>query len=307
MPLAELAAEAARWGYDGLELAAWGDHLDVFRAAASLDYCRQQKAVLEVHGLKLFAISNALAGQLTCDLNDDSRSDMFAPTDCRGDAQAKKRWAIESMKASAVAARNLGVSVVTGLTGSSVWHLLYRFPPATDQEIDAGYGHFADVWRPILDVFQQQGVGFANECHPTSVAYDWVTAERALAAVDHHPALGFNFDPSHLYWQGIDLPRFIEHFGERIFHTHMKDAARTLDGRSSILGSHLDFGQQDRGWDFRSIGRGQVDFRGVVWALDRAGYAGPLSVEWEDSGMEREQGARESVEYLRKLTSTYVA
>ena len=205
------------------------------------------------------------------------------------------------MKRSAAAAHNLGVKAVTGLTGSSTWHLLYRFPPADEEAIEAGYLDFADVWTPILDVFREQGVGLANECHPASVAYDWITAERALEAVDHHPALGFNFDPSHLHWQGVDLVRFIERFADRIFHTHMKDAARTLDGHAGILGSHLNFGDARRSWDFRSIGRGQVDFRAILRALDGIGYDGPLSVEWEDSGMDREHGARESLAYLRRL------
>ena len=303
LPLVELAGKAAAWGYDGLELAAWGDHLDVFRASEDLGYCRAQRAILESRGLRLFAISNALAGQLTCDPNNDARSDPFAPAHVRGDAEAKRRWAIESMQRSAAAARNLGVDIVTGLTGSPIWHLLYRFPPVPEAEIEAGFRFFADIWRPILDVFERHGVRFANECHPTSVAYDWVTAERASEAVGGHPAWGFNFDPSHLYWQGINLPAFIARFGPRIVHTHMKDAARTLNGRTSVLGSHLDFGDPRRGWDFRSVGRGQVDFRAVVHALERVGYAGPLSVEWEDSGMERERGAREALAHLRRIAS----
>ena len=301
MPLAELAEKAAAWGYDGLELATWGDHLDVFRASESVRYCRRQKSILERNGLRLFAISNALAGQLTCDLNNDARSDAFAPKEVRGDPEGKRRWAVEAVKRSAAAAANLGAPVVTGLTGSSIWHLLYRFPPVDEETIEGGYRYFADVWRPILDVFRDHGVAFANECHPTSFAYDRLTAQKTLEAVGFHPALGFNFDPSHLYWQGLDLARFIKELGSRVFHTHMKDAARTLDGRTGILCSHLNFGDPRRGWDFRSIGRGQVDFATILSALNMIDYRGPLSVEWEDSGLEREQGASESVVWLRDL------
>ncbi len=300
LPLAELAEKAARWGYDGLELAGWGDHLDVFRAAEDLEYCRGRKAILERRGLRLFAISNALAGQLTCDSNNDSRSDPFAPADCAGDPEKKRAWAIESMKRSAKAAQNLGVEVVTGLSGSPIWHLLYGFPPVGEEEVDAGFAYFAEVWNPILDVFDECGVRFAYECHPTSIAYDVVTAERMLAAVGERRALGFNFDPSHLYWQGVDPALFVRRFGDRVYHTHMKDAARRLDGRAGILGSHLNFGDGRRGWDFRSVGRGAIDFEEILRALNTIGYAGPLSVEWEDSGMDREQGAEESLEYLRR-------
>lgn len=303
MPLAQLAAKAASWGYDGLELACWGDHLDVRRASESMAYCRGRMAILRQHGLSLFAICNALAGQLTCDPNNDLRSDGFAPADCRGAPDLKREWGIESMKRSAIAARNLGARVVTGLTGSPIWHLLYRFPPSVEDEIEAGFRTFGATWRPILDVFEASGVGFAMECHPTSVAYDWVTAERALEAAHRHPALGFNLDPSHLHWQGVDPAAFAGRFCGRILHTHMKDAAVAPDGRGSILGSHLNFGEPGRAWDFRSVGRGQIDFASILRVLTGSGYCGPLSVEWEDSGMEREQGARESLAHLRGVTS----
>ncbi len=303
LPLADLAEKAASWGYDGLELACWGDHLDVFRASESTAYCQGQLAILEEHGLRLFAICNALAGQLTCDPNDDSRSDGFAPADCRGNPDRKREWGIESMKRSAVAARHLGVRVVTGLTGSPIWHLLYRFPPCDEVAIDAGFRMFATTWKPILDEFEANGVGFANECHPTSIAYDWLTAERTLAAADQHPALGFNFDPSHLHWQGVDPQAFVRRFGDRILHAHMKDAALIPDGRASVLCSHFNFGHPGRSWDFRSVGRGQVDFAGILRALEDVGYNGPLSVEWEDSGMEREHGAGDSLAFLRGLSA----
>ncbi len=250
-------------------------------------YCRVRMAILRQQGLSLFAICNALAGQLTCNPNDDERSDGLAPAECRADPDLKREWGTESMKRSAVAARNLGARVVTGLTGSPICHLLYRFAPPFEAEIGAGFRTFAATWRPILDVFEVNGVGFAMECHPTSVAYDWLTAERALEAAAQHPALGFNFDPSHLQWQGVHPAAFARRFSHRIPRTHMKDAAVTPDGRGSILGSHLDFGDAGRAWDFRSVGRGQVDFASTLRALTDAGYYGPLSVEWEDSGMER--------------------
>jgi sugar phosphate isomerase/epimerase len=205
------------------------------------------------------------------------------------------------MKLTAKAAKNLGVSVVNGFTGSSIWHLLYSFPPLTPNAIANGFSYFAEKWNPILDVFGKCGVKFALEVHPTEIAFDIVTAERALAAIDRRPEFGFNFDPSHLHWQLVDPVRFINTFADRIYHVHMKDAALTLDGRSGILASHLDFGQPGRGWDFRSLGRGDIKFEEIIRALNQIGYNGPLSVEWEDSGMEREFGAREACEFVRKM------
>jgi sugar phosphate isomerase/epimerase len=301
LPLALVAEKAAGWGYDGLELGCWGDHMDVFRAANDRDYCRQQKSILDKHNLQLFAISNHLAGQLVCDLNNDDRSDAFAPADCAGNPEKKRAWAVEAMKASAQAARNLDLSVVNGFTGSSIWHFLYSFPPVTPAAIEDGFRHFAKMWNPILDVFDECGVRFGLEVHPTEIAFDIVTARRALDAIGRREAFGFNFDPSHLHWQMVDPVRFLQEFPDRIYHVHMKDAARQLDGRSGILGSHLDFGHPERGWNFRSLGRGGVDFEEIIRTLNHIGYNGPLSIEWEDSGMDREHGAREACAFTKRM------
>ncbi len=304
LPLEELAKTMAGLGYDGLELACWGDHLDVFKAAEDLDYCAKQKGILEKHGLQLFAISNHLAGQLVCDLNNDARSDMFAPADCAGDAEKKRAWAVEAMKATARAAKNMGVGVVNGFTGSSIWHMLYSFPPVSDEMVEEGFGFFSSMWNPILDVFDECGVKFALEVHPTEIAFDTVTARRALEAIGNRDAFGFNFDPSHLHWQMVDPVRFIREFPNRIYHVHMKDAALHLDGYTGILASHLNFGQPGRGWDFRSLGRGGVDFEEIIRALNQIGYQGPLSVEWEDCGMDRIHGAAEACEFVKAIDFT---
>jgi sugar phosphate isomerase/epimerase len=239
---------------------------------------------------------------LVCDPNDE-RSDGFAPAELAGDPEGKREWAIETMKNCARAAKNMGAKVVNGFTGSPIWHLIYSFPPVSQKTIDAGFKRFAKLWDPILNVFDRCGVKFALEVHPTEIAFDLLTAKRALKALGKRrtKTFGFNFDPSHLLWQGVDPVEFIKEFPDRIYHVHMKDAATTLDGRTGILSSHLDFGDPNRGWDFRSLGRGDVDFEEIVRALNCIGYGGPLSVEWEDSGMDREHGAREACEFVRSV------
>lgn len=301
LPLKVLAEKTSSWGYDGLELACWGDHMDVDRAAIDKNYCEQQLEILDNYGLKLFAISNHLAGQLVCDPNNDSRSDAFAPKDCAGNAEKKREWAVEAMKNTARAAQNLGIDVVNGFTGSSIWHMLYSFPPVTAGTIDEGFKYFAEMWNPIFDVFDECGVKFALEVHPTEIAFDIVTTHRAIEAVNGRKAFGFNFDPSHLQWQMVDPALFIHEFSDRIYHVHMKDAAVQLNGKSGILASHLDFGHKDRGWDFRSLGHGDVDFEEIIRALNHIEYNGPLSVEWEDSGMEREYGAQEALQFVKDV------
>ncbi|MEN0020252.1 MAG: sugar phosphate isomerase/epimerase family protein [Planctomycetota bacterium] len=302
LPLADLAARAQGFGYDGLELACWGDHVDVRKAAADAAYARSRQDLLAEHGLKCWAISNHLVGQSVCDPIDD-RHKSILPEHVWGDGEAEgvRQRAADEMKLTGDAAKAMGLGVVNGFTGSSVWHKLYFFPPTSIEEVQAGYDDFAERWGPILDHYQNLGVRFALEVHPTEIAYDIYTADHALKAVGYHPAFGFNFDPSHLVWQGMDPARFIDHFADRIFHVHMKDAATRLDGSSGILASHLPFGDPRRGWDFRSVGRGDVDFEQIIRALNRIGYDGPLSVEWEDSAMDREHGATESCAFVRSL------
>lgn len=301
LPLKVLAEKAADFGYDGLELACWGDHLDVAKGAKSKAYCEDQLAILDTHGLKCWSISHHLAGQLVCDPNNDGRSDAFVDKSLAGKPEAQRKWAIRTMKDAAKTAKNLGVKVVNGFTGSSIWHAVYAFPPISEEFIQAGFDHFAKLWNPILDVFDDCGVKFALEVHPTEIAFDIYTAERALKAVKNRKAFGFNFDPSHLQWQLMDPARFIRRFAKRIYHVHMKDAATTLDGDSGILSSHMDFGEPGRGWDFRSLGRGDVDFESIIRALNEMRYKGPLSVEWEDCGMNRDRGAREACDFVRSI------
>jgi len=304
LPIEALCEMAADMGYDGLELACWGDHFDVDAAAKSRAYCAERRELLAKYRLGCWAISHHLAGQLVCDPNTDHRTDMFAPPRTHGKPQAKRKWAVETMKKAAVAAKNFGVKVVNGFMGSPIWHVVYPFPPVSQEDVDKGFAAVAAAWKPILDRFRKNGVKFALEVHPSEIAFDTYTAERLLKALRNHPAFGFNFDPSHLHWQGVDPVRFLYRFARRIVHVHLKDCAVNLDGDSGILGSHLDFGDPRRGWEFRSPGRGDVNFEAIIRALNQIGYKGPLSVEWEDSAMNREQGAREASSFVKRMDIT---
>ena len=297
-----LAARCAEWGFDGLELACWGDHFEVDRALSEPGYVAGRKALLERHGLRCWALGAHLVGQAVCD-EIDARHRGVLPPEVWGDGNPEgvRRRAAERMKDTARAAAALGAQVVTGFTGSSVWPLLYSFPPNDWAEIERGYDEFAERWGPIADVFEAEGVRFALEVHPTEIAYDFVTTRRALAAIGARRGFALNLDPSHLVHQLLDPAAFALEFGKRIAHVHVKDVKRRLDGRRSILGSHLDFGDEQRGWDFVSPGRGDVDFDALVRALNRIGYDGPLSIEWEDAGMDRTHGAREALAFVRGI------
>ena len=302
LPIVDMARMTSEFGYDGIELACWGDHFEVDRAVNEDSYCADRRELLGQYGLDCFAISSHLVGQAVCDPIDE-RHKAILPEYVWGDGDPDgvNQRAIEEMKNTARAAQRLGVDVVNGFTGSAIWHLNYSFPPVPESMIEAGFQQFADRWNPILDVFGECGVRFALEVHPTEIAFDIYTAERALEAVGHRPEFGFNFDPSHLHWQMVDPVEFIRKFPDRIYHCHIKDAIRTLDGRSGILASHLNFGDSRRGWDFRSPGRGGVNFEEIIRALNDIDYQGPLSIEWEDSGMDREFGAREACEFTKRI------
>lgn len=303
LPLAELAPLAQRMGYDGLELACWGDHFNVQEALASSTYVQDKRDLLARHGLQCLAIGNHLVGQAVCDLIDE-RHQSILPAHVWGDGNPEgvRRRAATELQDTARAAAKFGVKTVTGFTGSSIWHSIYAFPPTSQAYWDKGFADFGARFTPILDVFEKLDVNFALEVHPTEIAFDIATSERALAAVNQHPRFGFNFDPSHLAYQGVDYIRFIRTFGPRIFNAHMKDAWWGKgDGTVGTFGGHTSFGDARRTWDFRSVGRGMIDFESIIVALNDVGYQGPLSVEWEDSRMDREHGATESAAFCKRL------
>ena len=302
LPLETLAQKAKSWGYDGLELACWGDHFEIDKALKDNNYCKNKRALLDKYGLKVFAISNHLVGQCICD-NIDARHKAIVGPDIWGDGKPEgvRQRAAQNMIVAAKAAKNLGIGVVNGFTGSSIWHLLYSFPPASKEMIDAGYADFAKRFTPILDAFKKEGIKFGLEVHPTEIAFDIASAQRAVDAVRGHECFGFNYDPSHFGYQHVDYVKFIRTFGKRIFHCHMKDVWWGHgDGTVGVFGGHTDFTDPRRYWDFRSIGHGDINFEEIIVALNDVGYQGPLSIEWEDGRMDREHGAAEAVQAIKK-------
>lgn len=299
LPMEVMCEKAKTFGYDGLELCTWGDHMEINKADQA--YCDARKAVLDKYDLQLFAISTHLVGQCVCDPIDE-RHKSILPAYVWGDGDpegVRKRAAKELIETGKVAKR-LGIKTVVGFTGSPIWHLLYSFPAVPPEMIRKGYDDFARRFLPILDEYEKLGVKFALEVHPTEIAFDIHTAHLALKAVNHHPAFGFNFDPSHLGYQGVDYVRFIYEFSDRIFHVHVKDVHWSdMPMSVGVFGGHMEFGDNRRYWNFRSPGRGKIDFESIIRALNDIGYWGPLSVEWEDSGMNREAGAAEACEFIK--------
>ncbi|GAA4192920.1 sugar phosphate isomerase/epimerase [Microbacterium oryzae] len=304
LPFEEVCRLAGEWGYDGLEIACWGDHLDPWRWDDDA-YVQDRLGILERHGLKVWTISNHLKGQAVCDdpIDERHRDILSDRVWGDGDAEGVRQRAAEELKNTARLAARLGVKTVTGFTGSSIWKYVAMFPPASEEMIAAGYRDFADRWNPIIDVFEEVGVRFALEVHPSEIAYDYWTAKATLEAIGHRPGFGINFDPSHFMWQQLDPVAFVLDFADHILHVHVKESVTNLDGRNGVLGSHLPWANPRRGWTFVSTGHGAVPWERLFRALNAIGYDGPTSVEWEDAGMDRLQGAPEALAFVRTLNA----
>jgi len=304
LPFTTVCELASKWGYDGLEIACWGDHFDIHRAVNEPGYVEERKEILASYNLKAWALANHLVGQAVCDNPIDERHQGILPERLWGDGEAEgvRQRAAEEMKDAARAAAKMGIPTVVGFTGSSIWHTVAMFPPVPAEMIERGYQDFADRWNPILDVFDEEGVRFAHEVYPSEIAYDYWTTKRSLEAIGHRPAFGLNFDPSHFMWQDLDPVGFLWDFQDRIYHVHLKESRKQLDGRNGRLGSHLPWADPRRGWDFVSTGHGDVPWESIFRMLNFIGYEHSMSVEWEDAGMDRLTGGPEALEFVRKLT-----
>ena len=303
LPLEEICKLARQMGYEGLELAK-DAHFDARKMAADPAYAEEIRAILKKYDLGCWAISAHLTGQCVSDSLQwayDPRLDGFAPSVLAGKPEEIQKWAIEEMKVMAHAAKNLGVDVVTFFMGSPIWKFWYSFPQTSEEMVEAGYQKVKELWTPIFDEYDKCGVKLALEVHPTEIAFDYWSTKKLLDTFEWRPTLGINFDPSHLIWQGVDPAMFLFDFADRVYHVHIKDAKLNLNGRNGILGSHITFGDQRRGWNFVSPGHGDVDFDNIIRVLNQKGYTGPLSIEWEDSGMERVFGGTEACEFTRQI------
>ena len=304
LPLEEVCRLASDWGYDGLELACWGDHFDVRRALTDDAYLPALRATLDRYRLKVWTVSCHLTSQAVCDHPIDERHRGILPDRIWGDGEPEgvRQRAAEEIKDTARAAARFGVDTVVGFTGSSIWHTVAMFPPVPPEMIERGFADFAERWNPILDVFDEVGVRYAHEVHPSEIAYDYWTTQRALDAIGHRPAFGLNFDPSHFVWQDLDPVGFLHDFRERIYHVDCKESVKQFNGRNGRLGSHLPWGDPRRGWDFVSTGHGDVPWEACFRMLNSIGYDGPISVEWEDAGLDRLVGAPAALALVRELT-----
>jgi sugar phosphate isomerase/epimerase len=301
-PIAALAAQAAEWGYQGLDLSTRADHFEVQRALSEDDYCPERLNSLNRLELTVPVVSCHHVSQAICDpIGPQHRALVPEYVWGDGDPVGVSQRAAEEVMATARAAQKLGASVLGGFAGSPIWSYVAGWPYPDAEVIGEAFREFARRFHPILDVCQECGLRYAFEVHPGQLAYDLYSAEMILDALDAREEFGFTLDPSHLHWIGVDPVEFVRRFRDRIYHVHIKDVAITLNGRNSLLNSYLPKGDPRRGWDYRSPGRGGIDWEAFIRALNEIRYEGPLAVEWSDAGMDRDFGAEEACKFVRRL------
>jgi len=297
LKLEKVLKYVSKLGYEAVEIAAWkgSNHIDIDKILSG--GATEFKKTVEKYGLIISGLSNHLEGQLVLGPHDESTDEWF-----KGTPEEKMKYGMERMKKTAMAAAALDVPVVNGFIGAPNWGAWYIFPPANEKLFEKGFELFAERWNEILDVFAAHGVKFAHEVHPQEQAYNIETAEQALKAINERKEFGFNFDPSHLVWQGIDPVVFIKRFGDRIYHAHAKDAEIVKENVSTSgvipTGSWM---RRGRGFRFRVVGWGDVPWKRVMTALLEVGYDYVLSYEHEDPVMSREDGCEKCIAFLKPL------
>ncbi|WKD51469.1 sugar phosphate isomerase/epimerase family protein [Microbulbifer spongiae] len=297
--LASMAAWAADLGYKGIQIPTWDKRIfELELAASSQAYCDDILGVCHGAGVEITELSTHLQGQLVA--AHPAYSDMldiFAPAGVRGNLQDRAQWAHSQLVSAAQASANLKLKSHATFSGALLWHTVYPWPQRPAMLVEEGFRELARLWRPILEAFDRAGVDVCYELHPGEDLHDGLTFERFLEAVDHHPRANILYDPSHLLLQQMDYLAFIDFYHERIKAFHVKDAEFRPSGRAGVYGGYASW--IERPGRFRSLGDGQVDFRGIFSKLTQYGFDRWAVLEWECCIKDQQQGAREGAPFIR--------
>jgi sugar phosphate isomerase/epimerase len=298
--LSTLAAWAAERGFEALQVPAWDARLfDLQVAAESQTYCDEIAGIVAQHGLAISELTTHILGQLVAvHPAYDAMCDALAPEAVRGDSAARSEWASQQLRLAARASRRLGLSEMGTFSGSFAWPYVFPFPQRTEGLVDAAFDELARRWRPLLDVCHEQGVDLCFEIHPSEDLHDGASFEMLLERVGNHPRCRILFDPSHLVLQQLKYLDFIDIYHERIGMFHAKDAEFNPTGRQGVYGGYQSW--MDRAGRFRSLGDGQVDFKGIFSKLAQYDFAGWATLEWECCLKDQDDGAREGAAFIRE-------
>ncbi|SBS29496.1 Inosose dehydratase [Marinomonas spartinae] len=291
----------ASLGYKAVQVPTWDKRLmDLERAASSQEYCDELIATAAQHGVVISELSTHLQGQLVAvHPAYDEAFDGFADPSVRGNSDARQAWAVEQLKMAAKASKRLGLTAHATFSGALAWPYFYPWPQRPAGLVEEAFAELGRRWTPILDAFDEAGVDLCYEIHPGEDLHDGVTFERFLDEVDHHPRANILYDPSHFVLQHLDYLAFIDHYHDRIKMFHVKDAELNLSGKCGVYGGFQNW--VDRPGRFRSIGDGQVDFKGIFSKLSAYDFAGWAVLEWECCLKHPEDGAREGAQHIQNF------
>ena len=296
--LESIAEWAAGLGYKGIQIPSWDARLfNLDLAAQSQTYCDEITGMLADKGLAITELSTHLQGQLVAvHPAFDAQFNGFAPPEVHGNPAARQEWAVTQVKNAAVASRRLGLAAHATFSGALAWPYFYPWPARPAGLVEDAFAELAKRWKPILDVFEDNGVDAAYEIHPGEDLHDGVTFERFLEAVGNHPRANILYDPSHFVLQCLDYLQFIDIYKERIKCFHVKDAEFRPNGRSGVYGGYQ--GWVDRPGRFRSLGDGQIDFGAIFSKMAANDFAGWAVLEWECALKHPEVGATEGAPFI---------
>jgi sugar phosphate isomerase/epimerase len=295
--LPNITAWAKSLGYVGVQIPSWdGRVIDLRKAAESKTYCDELKG--QCNGLEITELASHLQGQLVAvHPAYDTLFDAFAAKAVRNDPKARTKWAVEQMKLVIRASKNLGLTVTPSFSGALLWPFLYPWPQRPAGLVEDGFKELAKRWKPIYDTADKYGVDIAYELHPGEDLHDGITFEAFLAAMDNHPRVAINYDPSHFILQCLDYVGFIDEYASRIKAFHVKDAEYRPSAKAGVYSGYA--GWQQRAGRFRSLGDGQVDFKQVFSRLTAVGYNSWAVLEWECCFKDASQGAAEGAPFIQ--------
>lgn len=291
-----------RWassiGFKGVQIPAWDERMiDIKKAAESKTYADEIKGTASENGVEITELSSHLLGQLVAvHPAYDAMFDSFAPKALHNNPQERTKWAVQQMKYVAQASKNLGLTAAATFSGALLWHTVYPWPQRPAGLVEAGFKELANRWRPILDVFDENGVDVCYEIHPGEDLHDGLTYERFLEATDHHSRACLLYDPSHYILQQLDYLSHIDIYHDYIKMFHVKDAEFNPTGKAGVYGGYANW--IDRPGRFRSLGDGQVDFKAIFSKLSQYDFDGWAVMEWECCIKSPQQGAIEGAKFI---------
>ena len=296
--LENIASWASDLGFKGIQIPSWESGLiDLETAAHSQTYCDDVRGMLADRSIEITELSTHLQGQLVAvHPAYDEMFDGFAPPEVQGNPAARQEWAVEQLLLAAQASKNLGLNTHASFPGALAWPYFYPWPQRPAGLVEAAFDELAKRWHPILDAFDEAGVDIGFEIHPGEDLHDGVTFEMFLERVNNHPRCNILFDPSHLVLQQLDYLGFMDAYKERIKLVHIKDAEFNPTAKQGVYGGYQSW--VDRAARFRSLGDGQVDFKGIFSKLAANDFDGWAVLEWECCLKHPEDGAREGAQFI---------